>query len=361
MTKVLNRWPLLAAIGLSATASAQSAVTIYGIIDAGTTYVSNAGGKSKVSLTSGILQQSRLGFKGTEDLGGGLSAIFTLENAFNVDDGSIANDGAFFSRQSWVGLKGASGTIMLGRQPTVTSDTIGRYTSAMLLFTSYLTTHPGDYDQTLTLPVQNSIKYVSPVVSGFSGEAQYVFGEVAGTASKNAQFNVGGNYVNGNLSIGASYLRANGFNIGSGGLLSAAANPFGATSVNDMFKSFGIGASYQFSSNFVNALVTQSKFDQGQSLARTYEIGFRHDISPRLIFGADYNYTDVFHKARLSIVGAMLDYKLSKRTDIYLATAYERVSGKNQNGGDLVAQLNGMTASGSSNQLVTHLGLRHSF
>src|ERR1700730_16325238 len=110
----------LAVLGAFAgAASAQTNVTVYGIVDAGVQYKNdgNPAGKT-LSLQSGIQNGSRLGFKGTEDLGGGLSAIFTFENGFNVDDGTLGQGNRLFGRQAWVGLNGGFGTVKLGRQQT---------------------------------------------------------------------------------------------------------------------------------------------------------------------------------------------------------------------------------------------------
>lgn len=110
-----------AAAGLfcaAGSAVAQSAgPTIYGTADAGITRVNNIAGASRTSLDSGIWQSSRIGFRGTEDLGSGRSALFVLEGGFSIDSGAGASAGAFaFNRQSFVGLAGEWGTVTLGRQ-----------------------------------------------------------------------------------------------------------------------------------------------------------------------------------------------------------------------------------------------------
>jgi len=99
------------------TAHAQSSVTVYGIIDTGLTYTSKVGAtnSSRFSLDSGDMATSRIGFKGVEDLGGGLSAIFNLENGFNNDTGGLGTANTLFDRKSVVGLSGAFGTVTLGR------------------------------------------------------------------------------------------------------------------------------------------------------------------------------------------------------------------------------------------------------
>lgn len=100
----------------------ESGVKIYGVVDTGVEYVSNVGpqGRSLTrmpSITAG--SPSRLGFTGKEDLGGGLSAVFVLENGFGPDTGTFGLGGRGFGRQAWVGLSSPYGTLSLGRQYTM--------------------------------------------------------------------------------------------------------------------------------------------------------------------------------------------------------------------------------------------------
>ncbi|WP_194722578.1 porin, partial [Noviherbaspirillum malthae] len=106
----------LAVLGTVAGASfAQTNVTVYGVADAGLARIDN-GRVNTTALQSGQQSGSRIGFRGTEDLGGGLSAIFTLENGFNIDDGTLGQGGRLFGRQAFVGLQGGFGAVKLGRQ-----------------------------------------------------------------------------------------------------------------------------------------------------------------------------------------------------------------------------------------------------
>ena len=105
-----------AAIGaISGSASAQSNVTVYGIIDASIAHSQSEAAPSKLSIDSGNWYGSRLGFRGSEDLGDGLSAIFQLENGFSVDTGNLGQSGRLFGRHAWVGLKGSLGMLRVGR------------------------------------------------------------------------------------------------------------------------------------------------------------------------------------------------------------------------------------------------------
>lgn len=98
----------------SAPAFSQSNVTIYGVVDVAVG-IGSAGDNDFRGLTTAAWNGNRFGFKGTEDLGNGLKAVFQLEQGFNVDTGE-ANSTRQFHRQSWVGLQGAFGTVGLGRQ-----------------------------------------------------------------------------------------------------------------------------------------------------------------------------------------------------------------------------------------------------
>jgi predicted porin len=124
----------LAAASSAGSAQAQSQVTVYGLIDAALAHLDNvdAAGHAVTKMPSltGSLP-SRIGFRGTEDLGGGLAAVFALESGFNPDVGTLGQGGRIFGRQAWVGLRGTWGTLQLGRilnmtyLATVKSDVLG--------------------------------------------------------------------------------------------------------------------------------------------------------------------------------------------------------------------------------------------
>lgn len=106
-----------------------SSVTLYGIVDVGLQKLSNGpGANNKPNLVSGGQSGSRWGLKGSEDLGGGLSAIFTLESGFDVANGTRLQGDRLFGRQSYLGLSSKSwGQVMVGRQNTLMIDWISKY------------------------------------------------------------------------------------------------------------------------------------------------------------------------------------------------------------------------------------------
>ncbi len=113
---------LALAIGIAPGASrAQSSVTLYGILDAGITYVSNTGGSHVFKFDDGVSYGNRIGFKGTEDLGGGLKAVFVLESGFRLGNGQLGFGGAQFGRQAYVGLQNNWGTLSFGNQLDMTN------------------------------------------------------------------------------------------------------------------------------------------------------------------------------------------------------------------------------------------------
>jgi len=170
---------LAASACIASVAQAQSNVTIYGVIDAGIAHENN-GSTSVTRLDSGILNSSRLGFKGSEDLGGGLAAIFQIESGFSVDTGAQADAAKFFNRQSFVGLTNSFGTVRMGRQvnPVYANNaTFDPFKIGMAGDSSRLISFNGSR-------TDNLLTY-SYAANGFRGELQYGFGEVAGNTSAN--------------------------------------------------------------------------------------------------------------------------------------------------------------------------------
>lgn len=122
--------PLCALPFGSASAQASpSSVTLYGTIDVAVEKLSNGPGPTnKPNMISGGLSGSRWGIKGSEDLGGGLNAIYTLESGFDVSDGTLLQGGRLFGRQAYIGLSDKSwGQLMAGRQNTLMIDWISKY------------------------------------------------------------------------------------------------------------------------------------------------------------------------------------------------------------------------------------------
>ncbi|WP_395398982.1 porin [Pseudoduganella sp. UC29_106] len=141
-----------------------SSVLMYGIVDMG--LVRESGGTASVTkVTSGVESGSRLGFKGTEDLGDGMAAIFLLESGYQADTGAMGQGGLLFGRQAYVGLQSRAGTVTLGRQYTpqyvavVTADPFGSGTAGD---TKNLMAATGNSASRM----DNAVKYTSPTLQG---------------------------------------------------------------------------------------------------------------------------------------------------------------------------------------------------
>ena len=152
--------------GMPLCAFAQSSVTLYGTLDNAIVYASNQKGHSNVYMRGSTLNANRFGFLGTENLGGGSQAVFTIEQGFDVNKGTQATPGLAFSRQAFVGLANDKyGTVTMGRQYTPYIRYVGSLSSATTL-TGGTGAHPGDVDGLDTSRVNNAVVYASPVFSG---------------------------------------------------------------------------------------------------------------------------------------------------------------------------------------------------
>lgn len=207
----------LAVLGAFAgAASAQSSVTLYGRIDAAATRLTPGDNVNDGDSIWGIREAgtgagmggSRWGFRGTEDLGGGLKAYFTLEAAFNSDDGSGPSG---FARASYVGLNSNSlGDVRIGRQ-----DTLSRIFSLQVADTAVqgeltIAEAPGGRPlfQVLGQRVNNSVGYMSPTFGGFMVQGLVGAGEGPGAARYQG---ISGNYKAGGLAASAVYESFDGF------------------------------------------------------------------------------------------------------------------------------------------------------
>jgi predicted porin len=197
---------LAALAGFAGTALAQSSVTLYGVVDIGIERTSLSPGGNTTRLSSGIQSGSRFGFKGTEDLGGGLSASFVLESGFDASNGGAG--GLQFGRQSWVGLNGGFGSVKFGRQyiPLFGAlDTIDPFGTGITGDGSGMIAVFRHYG----VRMNNTINYSTPSMGGFSGEVAYGLGEVAGSTSVGSQYGMAGTYAGGPLTVVAAYHNQN--------------------------------------------------------------------------------------------------------------------------------------------------------
>ena len=212
----------LAALAATSAAFAQSSVTLYGVVDVSVERVKGDHQVNRVSSSN--LASSRLGFKGTEDIGGGLKANFALETAVTADTGAQGNSARFFDRAAWVGLAGGAGEIRLGR----TDSSIGALAgdSSILGGQAYddlkiVGTRAADKYRR----VDNAITYILPtVVQGVTAQLQYstagvgyaaggtidtaVAGTEPATGSAGRAYGLSVKYTQGPVLAGLGYLNA---------------------------------------------------------------------------------------------------------------------------------------------------------
>lgn len=241
----------LAVLAASGAAMAQSSVTMFGVVDTGVSYIKGSGGNSNYGLSTGNMSSSRLGFRGVEDLGGGLKAGFWLEGGFNADTGDGAAAGASgsgfqFARRSTVSLMGNFGEVRLGRDETAAYNKLSAYSNFSVIgmggFRGWNSTTGNDIRQ------NNMIAYFTPNFSGFTAGVNYAFGETAGDSKAGRYFGGFAAYNNGPLSVTVGADRKNNIGNGQGGFA-------GASQVD----TYGLGASYDFGVAKVNGLVLQAK------------------------------------------------------------------------------------------------------
>lgn len=387
-TKHLAALAVPAGFLLSAGAHAQSSVTLYGIVDAGIAYVHNvqgADGRNEASLfkfSSGNLSGSRWGLRGTEDLGGGLAALFQLENGFNLGTGQ-QNGNREFGRKAIVGLASNTwGSVTLGRQYDPVVDLVQGLTEDNYFGGVFAT--PGDLDNyDNSLRVSNSVKYTSPVLSGFQFEALYGFGGVAGATGSGRTYSFAASYANGPLSLGAGYLYADGGANATNGVRTwtGSSDTLFNTVINQGFASaksiqivraggqyvlgsatFGLAYSNtQYRRDSLSAFSDTAKFNSGSAF-------FNYQFSPALRAGVGYNYTSLtgpasahYHQVNL---GA--GYALSKRTDLYALFGYQKASGHTLGANGAVIDAQAFVGSygansGTDSQELAIVGIRHKF
>jgi predicted porin len=212
--------------GFAGLASAQSNVTVYGVADAGINRTDN-GVLKTTGLESGLQSGSRIGFRGVEDLGGGLSAIFTLENGFSIDTGTLGQGGRLFGRQAFVGLNSGIGAIKFGRQYNPIRTALESVDPFAFGLAGQIQNVFNPYGER----ADNTINYSTPNISGFSAQLAYSLGEVPGSTSTGRQIGASAGYANGPINVLIAHHNQN--------LVAAGANAGNA-------KTTMLGATYDF-------------------------------------------------------------------------------------------------------------------
>jgi predicted porin len=342
----------LAALGLFAgAASAQSSVTLFGIVDAGVarlTAKTTTGSKTVTGMTNSGYNSSRLGFRGVEDLGGGLRAGFHIEGQLTNDDGNAA--GQTWQRRSTVSLIGNFGEIRLGRDyvPTFWNLTvydefgtngIGQNNTPGMLANGTVA------NQTNAVRANNSVGYFLPGnLGGFSGQVMYAFGEnVSGGVKTN-------NYLGGRL----------GYAAGPFSVFGAYGKTEGATDALDV-KYLNVGGSFDAGVVKPMLLVAQEKAGSGAKITAA-EASLSVPLGQGVFRFAysRYNLDKSSNDWNKVAVGYL--YNLSKRTAMY--ATYARVD--NDGASTRLVSNNGLgiagvTILGGKVSTGVEAGIRHAF
>jgi predicted porin len=363
----LSLWVALCALPQSSRAD----VTLYGVADVNIEYVNHLSGvlptpagfpgpgKSRLGLTSGGLAGSRWGVRGIEDLGGGLKAVFVLESGFELNSGVASQSGRLFGRQAFVGLEDErAGRLSFGRQ----------YTAAFDAFSNFSPNHYStQYEPIASLlgldfRSDNTVKYTGRF-GNFSGVADWSFGngvagggEIPGQFRRDTGYGLGLSYFAGNVGLAAAFDRFNPTLNAAGGV--------------GNFRKAGLAGSYQ-----AGPVKLMGGYRWGLNQAANgstlvqdhyYWAGVNVRATQRLDLTFAYYFDDVRKLGSTNVknpwqVAVIADYSLSKRTDLYLTTAYVRHAGINFDT-SAVSFVNGYyLGSGHDNMTAAAIGIRHRF
>ena len=371
----------VAVLGAFAGSALAADVQLYGVIDTGVRYLSsdmdiNAAGQGvdsvdKFSMESGMQSGSRFGFKGTEDLGNGLTVGFILENQFNSDDGSLTDDDHFFRRESSLFLQGGFGKVAMGRMGSINGGTSSwaKYGVLSAFGTSW------DYSaQVGSWAIggglwDNMIAYETPDFAGFKVFAQYGMGtnDAENESRSDRYYAIGASYANGPLNL---YFAVDSINYQTADANGALAN---ASDIDDSLTiTFGGNYDFEVLKLFAGAQyfdeIKLSKMGCGLGMMDASEYNSRDPITDpdtgkqtgwsngfasafkgwslgvsasipaaggQVLVGAAYLDAEAadsvgkdYDKDELSrwIVSAGYDYPLSKRTNVYGVVTYAQDS-----------------------------------
>lgn len=339
-----------------------SNVSLYGIIDAALVGESGGAAGHLSKITSGAASASRFGLRGSEDLGGGLSALFILEAGTKIDTGEIDAAGTIFNRQALVGLKSSQyGMLALGRQYTP------YHTTLVNIVDPFNTGYAGSSknlfpDWGTNIRSSNTVTYASPRVAGYDAELAYSMGEQS-VASAGRQIGAAVGYTQGSLAVRLAYNSKNADTPASTGV---------APVSHDLGRNVLLGANYDFRWIKLHAGFA---IDRGYNAAplgnsanpyggvkptastngREWLLGFSAPCgNGSLLFSAMHKDDRTSFNQDASAWGIGYLYNLSKRTSLY--TAYGHIS--NKHGAGYTVANNTEAGTGNTGY---NLGIRHTF
>ena len=362
-------------------AMAQSTVTLYGLIDAAVVYQNKLATGTRTGIDAGQLATSRWGMRGSEDLGSGMKAFFNLEGTLINDSGAAGlgfgggtpagTTTSLFDRAAIVGLSGGFGSVSLGRQNILGVDSIGQgdpiglahpVTNPNVAF-SALNSGPiyqsfGTNGGGAALRQNNSIRYLTPVFSGFGGALMYGAGERAGNSSAGAYKGISGYYRSGQSGVALAYATLNN-NAGSTALVP-----------NDKLTLWGGGLKYAINDAWtLRGTYAQNKQDISQRKIAVTGLGVEYAFRPGFsLTGAYYNTKSTGQSAavvngtgngKADQYYAIAKYSLSKRTTLYSTFTHARAGSSSANDRALTLGLVGEPTAKTANRVA--LGVLHTF
>ena len=377
----------------SSAAFAQTNVTVYGIVDVGQAFVkSSAGFAADGSDVAGQRSVGRLdsnssyiGFKGVEDLGNGLKAVFQLETAFAADKGYWSSvDGT--GRDSYVGLAGGFGTLVAGN---LTHPLRGFGAKAELLpaaagfgTLAAVTGTIAGVNTGADDRAKNAVAYISPAFSGFTGVVAYVNGEnktnqtVTADAQNSRQWQVAGQYENGPLFVGLGYHKSYDLgNTAAAAINSAFGAPAGTILGTIDARVIRLVASYTLPSNtkltalYDNTKATNIDAAGDNAKRNAWSVGVAQGFGKNTV-GLEYGASgqikvngDAASDTKSHIITALYTYDLSKRTTVVArASKLSNQDGINNNFYSSNNPVNNGGTSGFGSDYTGYmLGLRHAF
>jgi len=345
----LKRAALASLLLSPAMAMAQSSVTLYGVADINLEYVNHVGAVPVGSngfnpgppntawrMNSGGLSGSRWGLRGNEDLGNGLKGVFVLESGFNLDTGTSQQSGRLFGRQAYVGLQSANyGQVTFGRQYTSMFEALANFSP-----TAYATQYEPIVLQTgANFREDNTAKYTGQF-GPFTALAHWSFGVgLALPPTAGVAIPIGGNGEN-----PGAFRRDTAY----GAAVVYGAGPIGATIGYDQWnptigtgsgtaKKAVVAASYTYGVAKIMGGYRwgQTKNATGGLIQRDdfYWIGANYQVTPAIGLTLEYAYDDLkslfgdTQRPNPWQIGFVANYAFSKRTDVYLSTAYAKHAG----------------------------------
>jgi predicted porin len=342
MKKSLLALAVLTAV--TGAASAQSSVTLYGKVDLGMVLDSgNAGGKS-VRISSGVTGGSRIGFKGVEDLGGGMKAAFQLETGYCADSNATAaagnapgaafcTGGGFMGRQAHGDLTGAFGAISAGRQYSLGFNNL----STIDPFGTGFAGQVNNIVDPSGVRLNNSVTYSTPNLGGFTVSGEAALGEQTGNWQANRETGAGVTYASGPAYAGFTF-----YDVSN-------ANGNGAAR-----KNYLLGGTYDLGVIKLHALVQKST---GPSSLDVLDLMGGVTIP---VAGGNVLASYIHHNDRTGAdkdanqIGVGYLYPLSKRTSIY--SAFARI--QNQHGAAFTV---GNATEAGTGDKAFNLGVVHNF